>query len=159
MEDNSSARMTTQPSKNIADDLIDLKAIQIEPNQCPLSAPLALSVKFVLKSSTPIKSAFWTLTYEADVSMKRHVIPLFTSSPVIAELQPGEHVFQQHIDKIPTEGVKEKYLLQVGMLKLALRSAASSASGDELVSINMVTQVSKSDEGVLIRNIISPLEE
>ena len=158
MEDKMSSNANTNlPPAPSVEDLIDLKAIQIEPNQCPLSAPLALTLKFTVRSSTPIKAAFWTLSYEADVSMKRHVIPLLTTAPA-ADLQPGEHVFQQKIDKIPTEGVKEKYLLQVGMLKLALRSAAASET-EPLVSINMVTQVSKDEKGELIRNVISPLEE
>lgn len=144
-------------------ELIKVSKLLIEPGSgCPLSAPLALTVKYMLTGTQPIKAAFWTLNYEADISMKRHVIPLFTTSPP-QDLQPGEHIFEQKIDQIPTEGVKEKYLLQVGMLKLELRSASTNpttaATKDALVSINMVTQVAKDDKGVLIRNIMSPLED
>src|SRR3989338_199981 len=120
------------------DDLVQLKDIQIEPNQCPLSAPLALTRKSTL--AKPVKAAYWTLTYEADISMKRHLIPLVSTAEKLTDIDAGTHVFQQSIDKIPTEGVKEKYLLQVGLLKLELRSGS-----DVLVSINMVTQVAKDE--------------
>ncbi len=134
-------------------ELLRIKAVQIEPNACPLSAPLALTIPFVL--AAPVPGAFFSLHYEADISAKRHKIPLLTTAPP-RDLAAGEHVFSESIAAIPTDGVKEKYLLQVGMLKLELFSAAST---EPLVSINMVTQVAKNDAGALIRNIISPLEE
>jgi hypothetical protein len=137
-----------------AEQLIRIKAVQIDPNHCPLSAPLALTIPFAL--AAPVPGAFWSLVYEADISAKRHKIPLHTTAP--KDLAAGDsHVFHEAIQSIPTEGVKEKYLLQVGMLKLELFSA--SARTEPLASINMVTQVSKDDQGVLRRNIISPLEE
>lgn len=137
-----------------AADLLRIKAVTIEPNNCPLGAPLALTIPFVL--SAPVKGAYWSLHYEADISSKRHKIPLSTTAPP-RDLEAGENLFNHAIEAIPTEGVKEKYLLQVGMLKLELFSTQSPA--EALVSINMVTMVSKDDHGVLRRNVISPLEE
>ncbi len=158
MEDNTTSSQQHAAAANTEVELIKVSKLLIEPGSgCPLSAPLALTVKYTLTGNQPIKAAFWTLNYEADIAMKRHVIPLFTTSPP-QDLQPGDHIFERKIDQIPTDGVKEKYLLQVGMLKLELRSASTN-SNNSLVSINMVTQVSKDDKGVLIRNVMSPLEE
>jgi hypothetical protein len=143
------------------DEIAQLRALSIEPNQCPLAAPVALTLRIAL--AVPVPAAFWTLQYEADIAMKRHVIPMLTTAPP-RDLAAGEHVIQLATDGIATAGVKEKYLLQVGMLKLGLHSAApgggdSAGSAPPLVSINMVTQVAKDDQGVLKRNVISPLEE
>lgn len=137
-------------------DLVKLLNLTVEPNCCPLSAPLALSLRFQL--SADVRGAFWVLCYEADIASKRHRIPLLTTQP--RDLAAGTHVLQEAAPAIPTEGVKEKHLLQVGMLKLALHSASAGGdAGEPLVSINMVTQVCKDEGGVLRRNVISPLEE
>lgn len=134
-------------------EVIRINQLVIEPNgTCPLSAPLALRMTYQLLE--PVASATWELVYEADFTNKRHCIHLHTTTPV--DLVPGVYEYAHSVDAVKTEGVKEKYLLQVGLLKLTLKGANRT---DLVASVNMVTQVSKDPaSGILLRNVMTPLE-
>lgn len=133
------------------DDLMAVTAVAVEPNQCPLQAPLLITVHYALKR--PLAAVAWQLVYEADYTNKRHAIQLFRGPSVDMPAGPG--VFTHHVPIVQTEGVKEKLLLQMGVLRLVL---AQDGNPEPLVSVNMVTTVSKDASGTLIRDIMSPLE-
>lgn len=130
--------------------IIDLR---IEPEgACPLNAPLSITMTYQLME--PVPAAVWELVYEADFTNKRQVIPVYSASAT--DMQPGTFTFAHAVEAVKTDGVKEKYLLQVGLLKLTLKGGNGS---DNVASVNMVTQVSKDPvTGVLVRNIMTPLE-
>lgn len=119
----------------------------------PLKAPLAIEMQYEVL--TPIANASWEMVYVADYTQKRVEIPLHATA-VMGTLAPGPQGYSHKLDTIPTEGVKEKYLLQVGLLKLTLKA---NNGADCIASVNMVVQVSKDGSGALVRNIMSPLDE
>lgn len=135
------------------EDILSVQHCVVEPNMCALNAPLSVAIQFTLVK--PVANAYWELVYEADTANKRVAVVLARTEPV-AEMPAGVPMsFQHTVPEIKTEGVKEKYLLQVGVLRLALRSGADA----NVAAINMISQVSKDPStGALIRNIISPLE-
>ncbi len=133
------------------EDILKVKALVIEPNDCPLSAPLHVSLKYTLLK--PVPAGSWDLVYEADYTNKRQCIALHRSDPV--DLVAGDHEFSHTVPTIKTEGVKEKYLLQVGVLKLTLHGQAGA---ENVAVINMVTQVTKKEDG-LHRSIMNPMDE
>ena len=135
------------------EEVIKLTKFTISPDSvAPLKAPLTLEMEYTL--SAPIADGVWDLAYVADYTQKRYEIPLHQTP--VGKLAPGAHAYAHTLAAIPTEGVKEKYLLQVGLLRLSLRDAASA---ENVASINMVVQVSKDATGALVRNIMSPLDE
>jgi hypothetical protein len=127
--------------------------LQLQPDgSCPLNAPLSISMTYQLLERVP--AASWELVYEADFTNKKQTVPLYATGAV--DLEPGTHTFVHALDAVKTEGIKEKYLLQVGLLKLTLKGGNGT---DNVASVNMVTQVSKDPStGTLLRNIITPLE-
>ena len=134
-------------------DVIDVLRVDIEPNDCPLQAPLNLTVHFNVR--TPAVGVHWELDYEADYTNKRHVIALYRSpAPFDLVMTGAPQSFSHFVPQVNTDAVKEKYLLQVGLLRLSLVDGA----GSPIVSVNMVAQITKDASGVLLRSIISPLE-
>ncbi|KAF8284321.1 hypothetical protein TcBrA4_0058330 [Trypanosoma cruzi] len=76
-----------------------------------------------------------------------------TPSDRIATLQPGElYQLDVHLETMELSKVEEKYVLQVGMLRLILLSGKT-----ELADVNHVVQVKKNDDGELMRLIMNPL--
>lgn len=137
-------------SKMSEEEILKVEQMLIEPNICPLNAPLSISMQFSI--NRPIYQMQWELVYEADFTNKRKTVNLQVTP--CGDVAAGSHVFQVQLPGINTDGIKEKYLLQMGVLKLTLHGA----NEPNICSVNMVTQVSKDDNGTLIRNIISPLE-
>jgi hypothetical protein len=134
-------------------EVLRIRELHIDPNAiCPLNS--SLSIAMVYELLEPVPAATWELVYEADFTNKRQGIHIHTT--VAGDLVPGVHSFAHAVDAVKTEGVKEKYLLQVGVLKLTLKGGNRT---DNVASVNMVTQVSKDPaSGVLLRNIMNPLE-
>ncbi len=130
-----------------------MSTLTIDPAAiCPLGAPLSLALRGDLL--LPVPQAVWEIMYEADFTNKRQIIHVFKSPPL--DLVPGPFEFSHSIDTIRTEGIKERHLLQVGVLKVVLRSEADPTV---TASVNMVTQVTKdASTGQLLRNVLSPLE-
>lgn len=134
-------------------EVLRVNELVIEPNgNCPLNAPLSVSMKYTMLE--PVAGAVWEMVYEADFTNKRQTIPIYTA-PVL-DLTIGEHTFHHAVPSVNTGAVKEKYLLQVGVLKLTLRGNNGT---ENVTSVNMVTQVSRDPAtGTLLRNIMNPLE-
>jgi hypothetical protein len=134
----------------MSDELVKVNRLTIDGDNAPLNAPLTIALEYEL--TQPLTGAYWVLTYEADMANKRQTVTVHTTAA--ADLAPGVHQFQHTAPEVKTGDIKKKYLLQVGLLKLALHSAAV----PDVTTINMVTQVSESADG-LIRNIINPADE
>lgn len=130
-------------------EIVQLQKIDIEPNGCPIQMPLSITMHYNL--TEPVRDAVWSIVYEADYTNKKQAISIFTSEP--SSLAPGAHVFHHHAERITVDGIKEKYLLQIGVLKLTLHSR-----GEPITSVNLISQVSRDGQGNIIRNIISPTE-
>jgi hypothetical protein len=134
-----------------APEVVTVTAVSVEPNECPLAAPLAINMSYTL--AKPLVNAVWEVVYEADYTNKRKAVALHTTEPVAA-LAAGGHAFAYACPEIKTEGIKEKYLMQVGLLRLTLHAQGEA----NIVSVNMMIMVSKDSTGQLIRNVISPLD-
>ena len=132
------------------EEVVVIARLRIDGDSAPLNAPLGVHMEFSLKR--PVIGAVWELVYEADMANKRQCIALHQSAP--ADLAPGSHSFQHVVPEVKTGDIKEKYLLQVGLLKLALHGAEE----PNIVTVNMVTQVSKVN-GQLMRSIVNPTDE
>jgi hypothetical protein len=132
------------------EEIVKIKRLAIDGDTAPLNAPLGINMEYEL--TKPVAGACWELIYEADMANKRQAVALHTSAPV--DLAPGVHTFQHVAPAVATEGIKEKYLLQVGLLKLTLHGREN----PNIVSVNMVTQVTKTADG-LIRSIMNPTDE
>lgn len=143
------------------EEVLQIKSLLIEPNDCPLHAPLSITMEYSLRQTIP--NAFWDITYEADFANKKHTIPIASSAPT-ASLQAGNHTFHHSVPTINTSAIKEKHLLQMGLVKLTLKSMqvqegglATAAVG--VTSVNLMVQVTKdATSGTLMRSILSPLE-
>lgn len=131
------------------EEVVTVSRLVIQGDVAPLTAPLAVHMEY--KLNRPLKGAVWEMVYEADMANKRQAIALHSSAPT--DLAPGVYQFSHEVPEIKTGDIKEKYLLQVGLLKLALHAADE----PNITTVNMVTQVSKTAEG-LMRNIINPAE-
>ncbi|KAF8283840.1 hypothetical protein TcG_09401 [Trypanosoma cruzi] len=138
----------------------------------PLSAPLRVRLEYAVLR--PVVNPAWAATFEADIAYGRISVPLVqptacsecmttlnvpssflrhTPSDRIATLQPGElYQLDVHLETMELSKVEEKYVLQVGMLRLILLSGKT-----ELADVNHVVQVKKNDDGELMRLIMNPL--
>jgi hypothetical protein len=132
-------------------EIITVESIAVEPSEgCSLSAPLLVRLRYRLNE--PVAAARWRIVYEADFINRRVIIPLYSAPE--SDLSPGVHTLEHRVAEVPIAGVKEKYLLQVGLLKLEFNGAEGN-----LASVNLVTQVSRDPStGTILRNIMSPLE-
>ncbi|KAJ9470117.1 hypothetical protein DIPPA_32736 [Diplonema papillatum] len=129
-------------------EVLHLSKCLVEPNNCTFDQAMCITLEFECKG---IADATWEVQYEADYTNKRHVIPLCTVGPI--SFEPGVHTVDLKIPPINTEGVKERRLLSMGILKCILLSGK-----EEVSSVNFVTQVSRNEAGELIRLLMSPLE-
>ena len=140
---------------------INVTAIQAEPNNCALQDELNLVITY--ESAENIRNAIWSVQYMVDSVHKRHIVKLGT---VEERVSAGINTFIFHVDKIDVSGVKPSRLANVGLLSATL----STKEGNEVITINIVVQVTKdtlvegkmSDEGpgtpTFIRTIFNPLE-
>ena len=135
-------------------DVLTVKSLTLKPDVigAPLEAPLSITIEYAV--NVAVKDPKWVLQFEADYTQKRVAVLLHSEAcPNLAV--GGNHTLTINLDTIPVAGIKEKYLLQVGLLKLTL---LANGGAENVTSINMVTQVSKDGNGALVRNIMNPLE-
>eukprot|EP00741_Cyanophora_paradoxa_P005456 tig00000889_g5291.t1 len=128
---------------------IQAKRISIEPNNCPIDAPLNLEVAY--ESSEAIASAVWELSYLVDMAGKRQVIALGSVGP--QAVSKGANSFKFSVPAIDVSGVKKSTLANTGLLQCHLKAGA-----EEVVQLNIVTQISKKADGSLLRTMFDPLE-
>eukprot|EP01064_Diplonema_japonicum_P025366 TRINITY_DN366_c0_g3_i1.p1 TRINITY_DN366_c0_g3~~TRINITY_DN366_c0_g3_i1.p1 ORF type:complete len:132 (+),score=19.07 TRINITY_DN366_c0_g3_i1:59-454(+) len=129
-------------------EVIDLQSCLIEPNNCTFDVPVVITFQF---DSKGVSDVTWEVQYEADYTNKRHVIQLCSVGP--CDYSAGNHTVDLKIPAVNTEGVKERRLLSMGILKCVLCSGK-----EEIVSVNLVTQVTRDGDGNLVRMMMSPLE-
>ncbi|KAK9818220.1 hypothetical protein WJX72_008997 [[Myrmecia] bisecta] len=128
---------------------IQVKRLHVEPNNCPLDSPLTLTLEF--SCAQDLQNVTWEVQYVVDMTAKRHVLQL--GSTPSTTYPAGETKLEFKVDQINTEGVKNSWLNNVGLLLVVLRDAAEM----ELFQLSMVTQIEKRD-GHFFRNMLSPLE-
>ena len=92
------------------------------------------------------------LQYVVDYASSRKILLLDTSTVAAPYKANEEATYEVHVDSLNLSGFKRSDVLNVGLLAAVLKSG-----DDEVIQINMVTQVMEI-EGKLTRNVMSPLE-
>mmetsp|Transcript_3218 Transcript_3218/g.7467 ORF Transcript_3218/g.7467 Transcript_3218/m.7467 type:complete len:136 (+) Transcript_3218:322-729(+) len=128
---------------------VDVTKIEISPNPAPIGAELNMEIEFTTSENIP--DAHWEVRYTVDMTATRHIVEVGSSETVSYEA--GARSMKFHAAGIELEGIKKSWLNNVGLL-LAVLIGKDSA---EIVQVSMVTQVSKTPDG-LQRLIISPLD-
>mmetsp|Transcript_25569 Transcript_25569/g.35288 ORF Transcript_25569/g.35288 Transcript_25569/m.35288 type:complete len:134 (-) Transcript_25569:307-708(-) len=129
---------------------IDLKSLDVSPNNCALSDPINLEMEFT--SSEYIASGYWEIKYMVDMAAKRQIIELGKSDKM--DYVEGDNKFSFHLEGINFDGVKKSLLTNVGLFLACLMNEG----GEEIIQVSMVTQVMKQADGQLTRMIMSPIE-
>ena len=128
---------------------IDVRSIMIDGNDCPITDPLKLTIKF--SSDKVIKNAHWEIKYVVDYANKRHVVEVGKVEGV--NIKKGvKHEFKFAVDALDIGTMKKSVLLNMGLLLCTLKNRDK-----EIIQISMVTQVTKDDKGNIMRTIFSPL--
>eukprot|EP00285_Hemiselmis_virescens_P001761 CAMPEP_0173411372 /NCGR_PEP_ID=MMETSP1356-20130122/76770_1 /TAXON_ID=77927 ORGANISM="Hemiselmis virescens, Strain PCC157" /NCGR_SAMPLE_ID=MMETSP1356 /ASSEMBLY_ACC=CAM_ASM_000847 /LENGTH=136 /DNA_ID=CAMNT_0014373119 /DNA_START=58 /DNA_END=468 /DNA_ORIENTATION=+ len=130
---------------------LTLTAVTIEPNECTLGSELKVSIKF--KVNKAISKGVWDLMYMVDMASKRKLIPLGQSAGV-SYAAGEEATVELGCPSIETAGFKPHQLANAGLVICQLKDG-----DEEVVAVNMVTQVTKKEDGQLYRTVYSPLEE
>ena len=87
----------------------------------------------------------------ADQAFKRKIIELGETS--VQVYAPGPHSMNFSVPEINVSNIKRHVLANVGLLYATLYDG-----DEEIVKVSMVTQVTPSTDGGLIRSVYSPLE-
>ncbi|RNF02200.1 hypothetical protein TraAM80_06528 [Trypanosoma rangeli] len=138
----------------------------------PLNASLQIKLEYTVLR--PVINPAWAVLFEADISYRRFSVPLFkptacsecgslvnaassslqhTPSDGVTTLRPGaSYRLDVHLESMAPSAVEEKYLLQVGMLRLILFTGNT-----EIDTVNFVVQVKKTEDGELMRLIMNPM--
>lgn len=127
----------------------NLTALKIIPESSNIPDPIKISFDFSLTES--YKNWEWIVKYTVDVAYKRAVLVLYTEK--IGTLNVGKYTKEITVPKIATEGIPKKDLMNVGML-----SICGVDNGKEIVTINIVSQITKNEKGELVKTLLSPLE-
>ena len=149
---------TSSATKNTV--AVDVTSINVSPNNCSLESELNLVIEYDCDVDVGLGS--WSVQYMVDSVRKRHIIKLGT---VELRAKAGKNTFEFSVEKIDISGIRPSRLANVGLLSAIL----SSDSGEEIITINMVVQVTKStdaaDEGkaggdtpTFVRCVYNPLE-
>ena len=130
-------------------EVISLQHVHIEPNNCPIEEPITLEMDFT--TAVDLRDARWEVKFMADQCNKRKIVVLGETG--IVDYPAGSHTMAFHVDEVDVSHLKRHVLANVGLLIATLV-----AGEEEVVSVNMVTQVSATTDGGLIRSVFSPLE-
>eukprot|EP00277_Geminigera_cryophila_P016792 CAMPEP_0179443746 /NCGR_PEP_ID=MMETSP0799-20121207/27208_1 /TAXON_ID=46947 /ORGANISM="Geminigera cryophila, Strain CCMP2564" /LENGTH=134 /DNA_ID=CAMNT_0021230129 /DNA_START=8 /DNA_END=412 /DNA_ORIENTATION=- len=134
----------------MAEEAILLKEVAMEPNDCPLGS--ALTIKMTFTTGKAVAKAVWDLKYMVDMASKRKLIALGQTAETCYEAGK-EYSMEVSTPGIETAGFKPHQLANAGLVVVTLLDGE-----EEVVAVNLVTQVTKRDDE-LIRTIYSPLEE
>eukprot|EP00455_Lapot_gusevi_P027198 TRINITY_DN2878_c0_g1_i2.p1 TRINITY_DN2878_c0_g1~~TRINITY_DN2878_c0_g1_i2.p1 ORF type:complete len:134 (+),score=21.10 TRINITY_DN2878_c0_g1_i2:46-447(+) len=133
----------------MASNNINILGLDVSPNQCPIDQELKLEIDF--SNDSEIKDGSWSVKYIVDSAYKRHVVDLGKTTGL--NYPAGNHHYSFSVAHIDVTGVKPHMLLNVGLLSVSFKDGEN-----DLVEINMVTQVTKDADGGFIRTIFNPLE-
>eukprot|EP00658_Telonema_sp_P-2_P057049 TRINITY_DN4550_c0_g1_i1.p1 TRINITY_DN4550_c0_g1~~TRINITY_DN4550_c0_g1_i1.p1 ORF type:complete len:139 (-),score=51.93 TRINITY_DN4550_c0_g1_i1:294-710(-) len=129
---------------------VDVSSIAVSPNQCAIEAELDLKIDFTLDKA--ISNSVWEIKYIVDYTNKRKEL-------VMGKVEAGDyaantpHQLQFNVPTVDVTGIRESLLLNVGLLLAVLYTGE-----EEVIQISMMTQVTKTFDGKLHRNIFNPLE-
>ena len=143
-------------AENEEDLLIHPTFVEIDPNECLLTAPLKITIEFDAKEEIDkFNAVFWDISFIADYANKRKTVRLGGTEPTHMNAGANSLVFA--IDEVDVQGLSRHVLANVGLLSLDLRDADAPPDCDPLVHIGMVTHVAVVGDD-LVRNIFNPLE-
>mmetsp|Transcript_31807 Transcript_31807/g.38464 ORF Transcript_31807/g.38464 Transcript_31807/m.38464 type:complete len:133 (-) Transcript_31807:591-989(-) len=128
---------------------IEVKALDVSPNNCPLGEAISLQMTFT--TSEDLAGAHWEIKYMVDMAAKRQIVELGKTE--LTNYAAGENSVTYTGGAMDFSGVKKSLLKNVGLLLACLMH-----EGEEVIQVSMVTQVMKNPEGELIRTVLSPLE-
>jgi hypothetical protein len=115
----------------------------------PLEDLLRLEIDF--DSDTSLQNAVWNVKYMVDVVAKRYIVELGGKTDV--DINNGSNTFTFLLDSINMSGIKRKHLINNAGLLIA---SLVTSDGQDVIDVNLVVQVSKSENG-LVRHILNPL--
>ena len=128
---------------------VQVEAISIEPNNCPLEEQLDLAMQFTCEK--PVADASWRVRFIADQTGKRKIVEL--GATATESYGAGPQRMQFSVPKVSVEHLSRHLLTNVGLLLATLYSGE-----EEVLQVSMVTQVTPGDDGTLIRSVYNPLE-
>ena len=133
---------------------IEVRAIRVDDDgkgSGPRRLEDVLLLEIDYDSDTNLSDAKWRVRYLVDVVAKRYIVELGEQSRV--EVCNGTNTFSFSLDAIDMSGVKKKHLINnAGLLTASLLTA----EGEDVIDVNLVVQVAKSEQG-LMRHILNPL--
>lgn len=138
---------------------IDIKQLDVTPNECDLTASLCIKGNF--DSSQSFKGK-WKIVYIADSAYTKHVIVLGETKCQDIVQNKSTNLIDFNIDKIDVSGVNDATLFNVGILKLTLVQCDNQGKeSNEILDVNIITQISQDekDKTKFIRTFFNPLEQ
>ena len=138
---------------------IILSKLNIIPETTEINKGVNVEVEVLAKED--IVNVEWIIQYTVDVALKRKIIILQKkkqSVDVYKKEEKYEERFEIEDVDFSFEGVSRKDLFNVGLFSIIARQTISPEKHEDLITINMVTQITKNDEGALMKTIINPLE-
>jgi hypothetical protein len=116
----------------------EITSLTVEPNNCLLEEELNIVIDF--ESNTNLVNATWNFQYMVDSIRKRHIIKLGALEE--QNVTVGHNSCEFHVDAINVSGIRPSRLANVGLLSATLNTK----NEEEVLTINMVVQVAKSDD-------------
>ncbi|KAF4677327.1 CCR4-NOT transcription complex subunit 8 [Perkinsus chesapeaki] len=112
---------------------VELKSVDISPNDCPLEQELTLKMK--IATSEEITGARWSVKYLVDTVHSRKIIHLGDISS--GTIPAGESSVEFSTPRIDVSGVPSEVLANVGLLTMTLEKEGASGEREHVVDINM----------------------
>jgi len=127
---------------------VDIRDIVIVGSSAEITAPLELKIKFDLDRD--VLAAFWIVKLLVDSCDKRLIKIL--GETAVDDYTEGDNEMYFSVEGIDVSDIAPSVLANYGLLMACLM-----VDGEEVATVNMVVNVTKSD-GKIIREILSPLE-
>ena len=109
----------------------------MSPTTATSKAELNLAIEY--ESTAELTGATWNFQYMVDSVRKRHIIKL--GSIEDQDIKIGHNSCEFHVDSVNVSGIRPSRLANVGLLSATL----TTREGEEVLTINMVVQVAKTD--------------